>query len=200
MKTQYQYQYQYYFKNNRFDEPYESEIAFINTNNGTIKCIDIAYIEYTKNNKTAYGYFKSDDFTKQQYYISKNSSKNQTEQHKRISKIQISTWYFSYIKVIKDKQNPQLEGEILLFKFGRSLAGVIGEYLISNNHQEIKNTLKLEINYKHGVPNFTESFMIDEELYLRDDTLCIDDEIKFKHFNTLNMDRKEKLKKLKKQF
>ena len=134
--------YNKYFNIISENDSYNSEIAFINTNN---TCIfkESAYVEYIENNTLKYGIFKMTDELKKIYFEFRN---NPDFIHKIIKKIQISTNNYSYIKILKDNINPQLEGKIMIFKFKHKISETIGTYIIKEKINIIKKHNQFSIN------------------------------------------------------
>lgn len=75
--------------------------------------------------------------------------------------------YFSIIHIDRDSQNPQLEGEFMIFKFGRAIYEKIlkaGSPLnISLTPSYLKMTFHLKIKNTFGFQNYEESFFGPEE-------------------------------------
>ena len=166
--------------------PYESEIVFINTKN-TIATHTVFYVEFvTPTEIYKNGFYKdSNNFLKS---ISTGNHK-----HIKIDKVQFNIQHFSYIKVIKDRQNPQLEGQIMIFKFGRK----IYEALLGKVLDEV---FRLSIKSTSGFPNYDHSHFTGRPLSkieIIDLSLDIDSEISFKTFNIIAIEREEKLKNIK---
>ena len=174
------------------DECYISEIAFVNTND-TFIANNCAFIEYVENNKSKQGIFKTTDELVNIYI---NYRKNSNYKHKIIKKIKIVEHYHSYIKIIKDKKNPQLEGKIMRFKFGRKMCNIIYNYLIDNNYSSLNNTFIVS-NYKKNMFIVIDNCHFTNIKYkIEDYNLDIRNEIITKKINILNIERKEKLYKL----
>jgi len=184
--------YNKYFNIISENDSYNSEIAFINTNN---TCIfkESAYVEYIENNTLKYGIFKMTDELKKIYFEFRN---NPDFIHKIIKKIQISTNNYSYIKILKDNINPQLEGKIMIFKFKHKISETIGTYIIKEKINIIGHTFRINLNKKSHYLNTDYCYFTNVEYCIEDYSLDIRNDIHIKSLNILNIERKEKIKKL----
>lgn len=187
-----------FFRKITNDDSYTSEIAIINTND-TIIANTIAYIDYTQDNKWKKGYFKSDDYLKKEYHEHRISQKYTDD---RIKNIIIITRYHCYIKIINDYKNPILNGEIMLLNIGSRLSYMIGDYMIDKNtntpNHLIDNSIIFIVKKKNNMLNYEDSFFSNNKILIEDHSLNINDDVHFNKFNILNMNRKDKLKKLNK--
>jgi len=186
------------FTNIKQGEEYLSEIAIVNTHN-TIIIEDVAYINYLQDNENKQGYFKLDDNIKKNCFIYRKTNEYTDN---RIKNISIAKMNFCYINIIKDYNNPELEGETMIFKFGTKLAQLISNYVIdkikSNNEKDniFDNTISLNIERKQSFITFDNCFIINKKVLIEDYNLDISKEINYKKFDLLSMNRKDKLKKL----
>jgi len=177
---------------------YISEIAFINT---VIPILDkrVFYIEYVegKNDKRGF-YLDYNNYLSTIYFNSLKINKSITNLKPNGNIIQLSpaTYYFSYIKIIKDIQNPQLEGQIMIFKFGLKIKQKIDEYFIQNKNQIFNNVFQIKVKYTDIYLNFDNCHFLEEKLTLTDNTLDLNNDIKYKVFMSKQIERKEKLKKI----
>jgi len=176
------------------DNSYISEIAFVNTNN-TFISDEIAFVEYIDDNKWKKGIFKmTDELSK--IYLEFRTNSNYTNE--RIKNIQYSKTNHSYIKIIKDNNNPQLEGKIMIFKFGRKIFDeIVYECETLNDHGYIiDKSFKLNISRIGAFPNFDYSQFTNNKYKIEDYSLDIRNDINFKTLSISNIIRKEKLKEL----
>ena len=100
--------------------------------------------------------------------------------------------YYCYIKVIKDAQNPQFEGQIMIFKFGFKIWQKITEIQQQSKNNIINNVFQLNVSYT----NYDSSRFLNNEISLFDQNLNINNDINFPTYNNLQYERKEKLEKL----
>jgi len=183
--------YNKYLTNISESETYISEVSIVNTNNIYISSF-VAFVEYIEDNKWKKGIFNMTDELKEIYFQYKKNSKYI---NKRIKNIQISRHYYSYIKIIKDKKNPQLEGQIMIFKYGNKICNIINNYVIYNHLSSVNHTFMIQVAKKSGFPDFNISFTNNEQKF-EDYSLNINNDINFKILKISNIERKEKLKKL----
>ena len=102
------------------------------------------------------------------------------------------TVHYTYIKVIKDKQNPQLEGQVMILRFGTAIGNIISKY----ESGIYKNSFILTVDKKSGFPCFDNCHFSKNEMNFFDKNLDIKSEICFKKFNLKAIERREKLKKI----
>lgn len=184
------------------DEKYSSEILFINTNKPVVE-FRTFYVEFEKSlNKKSGFYLDNNDYLKNLYYKIRQydtSLDNETLHLKYsnnlITNVSSSLGYYSYIKVITDTKNPQLEGQIMILKYGRKISYKIAEYI--NSEKYYHNTFKINIELVSVYPNYDGSYFTNKELEISDDNLDIESEIFFKQINIKAIEREEKLKHLK---
>jgi hypothetical protein len=172
---------QYVRFNNHKD--YESKIAFINSKK-TVATYNVFYVEFSQQTeKYRNGFYKdTDNFLR--------SIVCGNHKHIKINKVQHVTQYFSYIKIIKDVQNPQLEGQIMIFKFGRNIYEALQDKILDE-------VFRLSMRNIAGFPNYDHSHFTGRtlsETEITDLSLDIDSEISFKTFNIKEIEREEKLK------
>lgn len=183
---------------------YVSEIAFVNANPAIISRA-LYYVEFVKGGKTG-RYLDNNDYLKKLYWDIRKTLGSFTlpedieqEYLKRTSgfirNIQPSVSFFSYIKILEDKQNPQLEGQIMLFKYGRKIKFIMEEYLV-NNTQNFDKTFEIVVRLSSGFPNYDKCHFTDKDINIFDKTLNLDSDISFKMINILSIQRKEKLRKI----
>ena len=111
---------------------------------------------------------------------------------------------FLFIKIIEDKQNPQLENKILPFlSYSSSLIDII-----KNNDFYKKNLLKINASLFSGMlyyednkitefnKDYSNSYFHDYIDYEFDSDLNINNYIKIKEFNITKIIRNEKMKKI----
>lgn len=197
--------YNQYIKPN-LEESYRSEIAFINSKT-SIVCKNLFYVNFTNNLIKNNGfYLDNNDLFKKLYSVVRNVSDLNDEQlhlkysNNLITRIQPVINYYSYIKVIKDKQNPELEGKIMIFKFGRKVSEIIAKYLYEN--KDFSNTFQLIVSLDNGYAKYhvydkSHFNFINETINITDNTLDINSEISFKQINLKTIEREEKLKNIK---
>ncbi len=184
--------YNNYIRNTSEYETFVSEVSFINTHNTLISNY-IAWVEYIEDNKWKKGIFKMTEELKEIYLKYRTDTKYI---NKRIKAITISQTNHSYIKVIKDERNPQLEGKTMIFKFGNNTAKIISKYMKDNKLNSIDNTFMIIVSLDIGYPNYNNCHFTSNKNKIEDYNLDIGNEIKFKNLKLSNIERKEKLNKL----
>lgn len=178
--------YNSYFNKISDDENYMAVVAFVNTNNTCVKR-DVAYIEYIEDNKWKKGIFKMTDDLKKIYFNYKNTN---IFLNKRIKNIQHAAQNHSYIKILRDDKNPQLEGKIMIFKYGLKISSIITDYITKNQLNSIDDTFVVNINKKRGFINFDYCFFTNNKYKIEDYSLDILSDFNIKSLNLLNIDRK----------
>jgi hypothetical protein len=190
---------------NRYIKPspnYISEIVIINAQPSIID-VKLFWVQFAKDKIN----FKDNFFLDNKEYLSKifkkvrftsNLESDYLKESKGyIKSIQPSTQYYSYIKVIKDIQNPQLEGQIMLFKYGKRIKDIVDNQIIANKRFE--NILKINVTLASGFHNYDRCYFTDTEMIINDNTLNLESEIKFKTIDIISVERKEKLQRLNSQ-
>jgi hypothetical protein len=181
-------------------EEYVSEIAFINTNN-PILSYKLFYVDFNKNINKKSGFFIDNNDYLRKIYIEITKDTNESREsiilrssNNILTNIQPASKNFSYVKIINDIKNPQLNDQIMIFSFGQRIFNVITEYL--RNEKYFNNTFKIKIQYRQGFLNYDNSFFTKNELTLTNLDLDLKNEIFFKQINVKQIEREEKLKKL----
>lgn len=113
-----------------------------------------------------------------------------------IRNIQPATYYYSYIKVIDDKLNPQLNDKLLLFKYGTQISNIITNYLSKSKDSELKTSFILNLELKQGFPSYDKSYFTTRYCNIHNHNLDINSEIHFNNFNLNRYIRSEKLKNI----
>jgi hypothetical protein len=179
-------------------ERYFSEIAFVNTLPMSVVQRKVFYVQSDKNSGF---YYDKNDYLKNIFWDSKKNDKDIKDISKGyINTIYPATKYFSYVKVLRDKQHPQLEGQIMIFQFGTSIMKKIEKYF-DGSPILFNNTFGIIIKLSQGFPNFDESDFTDNTVIVSDPNLNLDLEpmLNFKTIIPgLQQERKEKLEKLNK--
>lgn len=169
---------------------YYSEIAFINTQIPIIRKT-IFFIE-SKNN----------DYMKTDIYVDNDKQNLKEITHKFrdrdffdefIGHIQPSVRYYSYIKVIKDENNPQLEGENMIFYFGKKICDKIENYLFY--HTNFRHTFQLRMYKKEYFPVYDDCLFSNNICEIHED-FNIESQLNFKVYNRLKLDRRKKLENI----
>jgi hypothetical protein len=165
---------------------YISEIAIINTKNTIIKK-DIFYIEGVDDSPIKSGFYSdNNDYLLNLYFNSQYAVNNNI-----LKSINYTKKYFTYIKVIEDLNNPQLNGQVMIFSFGRTLFNVF------SSHGNIFNkTFRIKVNIKNGFPDYSNCDFTNKNVNIFDNNLNLDSEIFYKKINIESIIRKEKLEKI----
>lgn len=123
-------------------------------------------------------------------------------QHEIVKNINSVVRNYVFIKVIKDKQNPQLEGETMIFYFGKKILDILkgsGNYLQS---KVFKKSFIIDTKLIGGFPNYDNSHYTDNDVSFKED-LDIEQYINIPVLDLETMvkqkRRKEKLEHIQKQ-
>lgn len=168
---------------NRESDAYRSEIAIVKTKE-TIIFRDLFYINFKKLAKDGM-YLKTEELKNEYFNLKKEGYENDI-----ILNLNPIKSYFCYIKIIKDPQNPQLEGNLMLFKFGRKIHDIIFNYY--TDESDINKTLLLNVTRFNQFYNFDKTkFSNNFAEYKLDKDL--NKELNFKRISITNLLRKEKI-------
>lgn len=172
---------------------YSSKIAFINNNSNVSICSRNLYYIVSNN----------DDYLKSGLYLDNNNLElrkllvefetNNKLSNDNLFSITSHFRYYTYIRIIEDSYNSQLEGENMIFYFGNSIYNKIKYHLMCHNN--VNNIFNINFVSKYGFPDYSNSTFIDEKCEIYDD-FDIDSEIIFKTYNSLKIGRKQKMKKI----
>lgn len=177
---------------------YKSEIAFINIQNPIIK----KPLYYIKSKNTDYlktGFYVDNEKQHLQKFYNKyfhnyGLSNNHIEDD-YIEDINISIRYYSYIKILKDENNPQLEGEKMIFYFGKNINDKIYNYNYILKNKKFKHTFQFNMYKKQQFPVYDNSFFTNNKIEIYED-LDLETLLNFKVYNRLKMDRRKKLENI----
>jgi hypothetical protein len=180
--------YNQYFGGSKDD--YSSIISFVNANIPIVEK-SLFFIRFKDNSKYKDNFYLENEELKKIYSDKRKTGKISDD---RIREIMYGKRYFSYVKIIEDTYNTQLEGQVMLLMYGGQIKKIIIDYLNSNT--SFKNTFRFIIKKIGGYPSFDECFFTAEELEITDFTLDINSELNYKNYSPLNVERQEKLEKL----
>jgi hypothetical protein len=114
----------------------------------------------------------------------------------KISSVDCAHRYYTYIKVISDRNNPQLNGQTMLFKYGRR----IYDKLNIDKNKTFGKTFLLKVKLTQGFPNYDNCTFSDNNYYIRDINLNIRNIPSLKRLDLIkDMERKIKLSKITKK-
>jgi hypothetical protein len=166
----------------RTDSVYKSEIGFIKLKYDSVLKYDLYFITFHhgKEHRFKDGVYKSSEILNNLYW---ENRKNPNFMNRYIEKLQPSTQYYSFVKVINDKQYPILNGQILILKYGKQIF----------DNLDFSKTLYLNIDMVQGYNNWGKSNVSNIYCDLYDENLNISDFINFKEFDPIKEERKEKL-------
>lgn len=191
------------------NSPYNSKISFVGCRN-SILMKDIFYVQF--HNEDVY---RSGFFTDQNGFLMSLSKsfkwakiKGQDFHHEIIKEVTESKRYHSIIMIEEDKMNPQLEGQFMLFKFGKAVFDKILNVKEPPgiNTSYLMRTFHLNIEYRAGFPDYSKCFFGNEEPELCNSNsgikyysqIDLDKEIRYKVFNLKHYERKLKLEQIQK--
>jgi len=169
----------------RIQGTYSSVVGFVASQNSFITK-ELYWVDFKKDSLFNSGFYLNNNELNGIYF---NYLKTKEVSYKEIRQISRVIKYFCYVKIIEDHQNPQLEGQIMIFTFGRKISDMI-KYGISK-------TFKINISITNGFPNYDGSHFTDIDSSLVDNTLNIESEINYKTINFKAAERRKKLKNLK---
>jgi hypothetical protein len=105
------------------------------------------------------------------------------------------------VSILKDKQTPQLEGQIMILKFGRKIANIIQNYFGARanlpNRLLFENSFELNVFLTMGFPNYEKCHFTDTSINIVNKNLDLNQELQFRTINLISLQRKEKLEQLK---
>jgi len=169
--------------NKYIKHPHKSKIAFIKTLSGVISKT-IFYVEF-KDLKTG-------------MYLDKGNRLNELYKFKHfvesegdITKIQRFYKYYTFIKVIKDDNNPGIEGETMIFYFGRQILLNIRKYPLKYT----ENIFNLKSNLLQRFPDFSESKFSSKKMVLKDNSLNIESFVNIPVLDLEAIERKKNRRK-----
>ena len=170
-----------------YRKEYIADIAFVEIDGQSIVKRVETYIKFNKSLHipNSYYFYKYLGLSEKVDFISKNSD--------IIQDILQSFRYYSYIKIINDKNNPDLNGKILPFYFGFKINDII-----DNNIELLhKNVFRIVVSTVGTFLNFDKCHFTDVEYSVEDKALSLKNKFLKKQFDTVQFRRKLKLKKLK---
>ena len=196
-----------YNKYIKLDEFKTSEIAFVNCSNTILT--KFVYFVKLFNGQSGFFTDNSGELKKlTTLFLKKRASSSITVNRENfflsnteniILDIQPTTQHYSYIKVINDVLNPQLNDQILIFKYGNIITNIIGDYfsnLEDGELLEIKKSFILKLENKGGFPSYDNSHFTNRYYHVCDYNLDLNSEIHFNNFNLNKYIRTEKIKKI----
>jgi hypothetical protein len=210
------------FYNSYFSNDCISEISIVN-NGKTIISRELFYVEFSDFAKNTLncknGFFVDNNNYLENIYNKTIRSSNKEKifldnSDNNIVNIQYTKNYYCYIKVLNDYINPQLNGKLLIFKFGFSILQKFLEYY--NNITNITNINVTDLYFKHSfiisklptpqnslpTPQNSQYKIIkcdftNNEINLYDEKLNLDNVISFPKININSLMRRYKLSHLK---
>jgi len=180
---------------------YNSDIIFINSKT-TILEKQLYCVKYGDKNISNY-YLDSNKYLRNLYWGYKNDKKSiLSETDGVIKDVQPLKKNYSYIRIIKDSQHPELEGEIMIYQYGYRILSIIKEYLDNKRGDGIEHLFNLKSYLIDGYlkyPNYDKSKFYKTKASETDILLDIESEIKIKTIELpIKLSRKEKLKMINK--
>lgn len=177
--------YNLYFK----DFPFESEIAIVKVSDDYSWITQqLCYINFKNEYKKYTGFYQYDYAN---IFIPKEKERLLNKHRDFIDKIERTTKHFAFIQVLKDRENPDLEGKILPFQFGERIKKI-------NENQENKihnNIFVLKIKMTMGFQNFDDCYYSDEKYSVTDYSLNLNI-TKRPYIDLEKLDRTFKLQKI----
>ncbi len=133
-------------------------------------------------------------------FFGKNKEKFLDGIKDKVKDITSSSRYHTYIKIINDHMNPHLNGETMLFRYGRKINSII----TNDKHKVFAKSFLINMkltgylgDYPGSYPNFDECTFSDNDYYIQDYSLNIRNIPDLPNLNILNIiDRSNKLKKI----
>lgn len=120
------------------------------------------------------------------------------EKHNIVANITRSLKFYTFIKVIKDDHNPQLEGETLVFIYGRTL-----DTIIKKEKDPKKKQFFLVRQMRQQFPTFEHSYFSGNSCDYYDTNLNINNHVSYTTLNVpaleKKLNRKAKLEYIQKQ-
>lgn len=181
------------------NKEYDSQILFINTNKSILEK-KLYYINFAKICTNGFYEDKNEYLNSLYWKYKDDKNKLLLNSDGFINDLQFSRQYFSFIRVIRDYQNPQLEGKVLLFKYSHSIFNILMTYLSQNgrfnNVFYLKNVLIPNFYYRFN--DFSNSKFLPEQLTEVNLDINIESELKFRKIDIISLVRKEKIENINK--
>ena len=176
---------------------YESEFCFVESFddfNKNFLSRDEHWVVFKDEYKKETGYYQLDFGVN--HFFGKVKDDFLQRYEDKISDISSARRYYAYIKIINDNHNPQLNGQIMLFKYGRR----IHETISGNPHTTFSKSFLLRVILTQGFPNYDSSKFSDKNYYIRDINLNIRNIPSLKRLDIVrDIERKFKLNKITKK-
>ncbi len=170
---------------------HSSVIAFVDSPNPDIKK-DIFWVDFSNGMKS--GFFEDINSNLKKLFLTL-----QDKPHNIVKNIIKSVFYYTFIKIIEDEHNPDLEGEIMLFRYSREIYNIIQNH---NNPKKKEFFLVKKITQGY-LPTFKHSYFLSNKCFNYDSNLDINKHISFPFLNVSklekNLNRKTKLEYIQKQ-
>ena len=187
---------------NRYIKPelgYTSEIAFVNT---SVVSKRLFYVTFLNEKKHKSGNFLDNNnylhnlyLSVRQYQKFSDASRLFLERSNNlITKVETVIRYYSYIKVLDDKQNPQLENQIMILQFGNSIKDKLKDFAYKTPFFD--KTFKMIVGLVGTYPNYDKCYFTDKNMIITDNNLNLESELHFKTLNIKALERKEKLQQI----
>ena len=108
----------------------------------------------------------------------------------KINNIECAHRHYAYVKIINDKENPQLNGQIMLFRYGRK----INNMLTAAQSDVFNKSFLLRITMVQNFQNFDKCKFSENNYYIRDINLNVQNIPSLKRLDLIkDFERKIKL-------
>ena len=126
-------------------------------------------------------------------FFGKNKEKFLNDNKNMVKDITSSSRYYTYIKIINDYMNPHLNGQTMLFRYGRKIDSII----TNDKHKIFTKSFLINMKLASGFNDFDGCSFSDNDYYIQDYSLNIRNIHPLPNLNIINViDRSNKLKKI----
>lgn len=181
------------------DDYYESEITFVESFDDFDKNFlnrDEYWVKFKNEYKKFTGLYQMD--IPAINFFGNTKKEFEKKHNDKIENVQCALRHYVYIMIMDDKRNPQLNGKIILFRYGR----IVHDILNNRKNNIFSKIFLLKIRMTNGFQNFDDSKFTDNNYYVRNVTLDINKNIP--SLNNLdltikNIERRNKLNQITKK-
>lgn len=188
------------------EQPYNSEIAFLSNEEFLIS--DLFFLDFSDEYRKKRGFYHDQSgYLKSLFWEGRKSGADMKQFFLQktdgvIKEIQFNKQFHSYIQIIDDPQNPQLNSQYMIFKFGLKIYGKIKDRHLSDCYF---NTFGLKISLVNvfsgqKFPSYDSSHFLENHQYIQPNPALppLNSFVHFPNFNLIAIKRKEKLEKIQK--
>lgn len=176
---------------------YESEIAFVESFDDFNKNFlyrDEYWIKFKNEYSKLTGFYHMDILANS--FFGKTKEEFLRQYDDKIDLVECAHRHYAYVKIINDQLNPQLNGQIMLFRYGRRIYDKLNQY----KSKTFNRTFILKVKITAGFQNFDDCHFSKNDYYVRDINLNIQNIPSLKKLDLIkDMERKFKLNQITKK-